>query len=88
MGGRVERQLEAAERVQRKLRARHAAMLAAADEGAVYGEVPIYYRDPASCLTLPEIEADSNAARTTIPRKPERRSRRRDCHCACTPLSL
>lgn len=35
-----------------------------------YGHVPIWYRNPDSCLALPEIEADSNAARTLIPQRP------------------
>lgn len=40
------------------------------DDDAVYGVVPVLYRNPESCNDLPEISADSNAARTRIPQLP------------------
>ena len=40
------------------------------DDDAVYGVVPMLYRNPASCNELPEITADSNTARTQIPQLP------------------
>jgi hypothetical protein len=39
------------------------------DRDAEYGVVPVLYRSPESCHTLPDAEVDSTQARTHIPRR-------------------